>query len=51
MKTVSRAYGGMLCAEAVRMRILRSFLTDEQRMVAKVAKERSQKKLTKADDD
>uniref|UniRef100_A0A0K0FAH9 Large ribosomal subunit protein eL34 n=2 Tax=Strongyloides TaxID=6247 RepID=A0A0K0FAH9_STRVS len=35
-KTVSRAYGGNLCANAVKERILRAFLIEEQKIVASV---------------
>eukprot|EP01028_Stygiella_incarcerata_P006511 TRINITY_DN2664_c0_g1_i2.p1 TRINITY_DN2664_c0_g1~~TRINITY_DN2664_c0_g1_i2.p1 ORF type:complete len:115 (+),score=26.95 TRINITY_DN2664_c0_g1_i2:95-439(+) len=42
-RTVSRAYGGVLSHSHVRERILRAFLTEEQRMVKKVL-EKKQKK-------
>ena len=35
-KTVSRAYGGSLCGGAVRSRILRAFLVEEQKIVKKM---------------
>jgi len=38
LKTVSRAYGGSLCAKSVRLRIIRAFLIEEQRIVAMVMK-------------
>merc|ERR1711979_142543 len=37
-KTVTRAYGGSLCGAAVRSRIIRSFLIEEQKIVVKVLK-------------
>lgn len=45
-KTVSRAYGGTLSAKAVRTRVVRAFLIEEQRCVKQVmqAKEREVKK-------
>mmetsp|Transcript_50221 Transcript_50221/g.79972 ORF Transcript_50221/g.79972 Transcript_50221/m.79972 type:complete len:207 (-) Transcript_50221:98-718(-) len=41
-KAVSRAYGGNLCHQAVRLRILRAFLSEETRIASKVR--RTQKK-------
>merc|ERR1712130_462500 len=38
MKTVNRAYGGSLCASAVRERVVRAFLIEEQKIVSKVLK-------------
>merc|ERR1712126_35112 len=35
---VSRAYGGNLCAAAVRERIIRAFLIEEQKIVVRVLK-------------
>ena len=32
-RTVSRAYGGVLCASAVRARIMRAFIIEEQKIV------------------
>ena len=43
LKTVSRTYGGSRCAKCVRLRIVRAFLIEEQRIVAMVMKS---KKLT-----
>lgn len=51
-RTVSRAYGGVLCAEAVRHRIMRAFFNDElrgikfgiQNLNKGKAKKKSQKK-------
>merc|ERR1712114_121702 len=45
-KTVSRAYGGSRCHKAVRDRIIRAFLIEEQKIVARVlkAQESSKKK-------
>merc|ERR1712025_45112 len=37
-KTVSRAYGGSRCHKAVRERIVRAFLIEEQKIVARVLK-------------
>jgi len=47
-KTVNRAYGGVLSGGAVRDRIVRAFLVEEQRIVKRViklqaAKEKSEK--------
>merc|ERR1711915_745333 len=41
-KTVTRAYGGSLCAAAVRSRIIRAFLIEEQKIVVKVLKAKQQ---------
>ena len=38
LKTVSRSYGGSRCAKCVRLRIVRAFLIEEQRIVAMVMK-------------
>uniref|UniRef100_A0A0K0FDG6 Large ribosomal subunit protein eL34 n=1 Tax=Strongyloides venezuelensis TaxID=75913 RepID=A0A0K0FDG6_STRVS len=43
-KRVSRAYGGHLSANAVRERILRAFLIEEQRIVASVLNTRETSK-------
>eukprot|EP00871_Galdieria_phlegrea_P000215 jgi/Galph1/1194/GphlegSOOS_G6063.1 len=37
-KKVTRAYGGNLCGQAVKERILRAFLVEEQKLVKKVLK-------------
>jgi large subunit ribosomal protein L34e len=37
-KTVTRAYGGSRCAKCVRNRIIRAFLIEEEKIVAKVLK-------------
>merc|ERR1712109_119040 len=42
MKTVTRAYGGSLCGAAVRSRIIRAFLIEEQKIVVKVLKAKQQ---------
>ena len=42
LKTVSRAYGGSRSAQAVRLRIIRAFLIEEQRIVAMVMKSKKQ---------
>ena len=39
-KTVSRAYGGAICATCVKQRILRAFLIEEQKIVKKVLAEK-----------
>ena len=41
-KTVSRAYGGTLCGNAVRERIIRAFLIEEQKIVKKVLKKKAE---------
>jgi len=38
LKTVSRSYGGSRCAKCVRLRVVRAFLIEEQRIVAMVMK-------------
>jgi len=38
LKTVSRTYGGSRCHKCVRERIVRAFLIEEQKIVAKVLK-------------
>lgn len=43
-KTVTRVYGGNLCAKAVRERIIRAFLIEEQKIVKKVIKAQNQQK-------
>merc|ERR1712110_1350143 len=43
-KTVSRVYGGTLCHKAVRERIVRAFLIEEQKIVARVLKAQEGKK-------
>nr|AFK44937.1 unknown [Lotus japonicus] len=42
-KTVSRAYGGVNCAQCVRERIVRAFLVEEQKIVKRVRKAHSKK--------
>ncbi|KAJ3695621.1 hypothetical protein LUZ60_000998 [Juncus effusus] len=37
-RTVNRAYGGVLSASAVRERVIRAFLVEEQKIVKKVLK-------------
>jgi len=44
-KAVSRAYGGNLSHSALRVRIMRAFLTEEGRIVRKVQKARREKRL------
>ena len=47
-KSVSRCYGGTLSAAAVKARIVRAFLIEEQKIVKKVLQEKSKaKKKTK----
>merc|ERR1712048_374571 len=38
VKSVSRAYGGSKCSGCVRSRIIRAFLIEEQKVVARVLK-------------
>lgn len=49
-RTVSRVYGGYLCASALRQRIVRAFLLEEQKVAKKlvVAQKKAQKKTPKA---
>eukprot|EP00980_Cylindrotheca_fusiformis_P006887 scaffold1442_cov128-Cylindrotheca_fusiformis.AAC.8 len=42
-RTVSRAYGGAVCASCVKARIMRAFLLEEQKAVKKVLAERAGK--------
>ena len=49
MRTVSRAYGGALCGAAVKARIIRSFLIEEQKIVKKVLMTKKEKKPKKSD--
>ncbi|KAI3899767.1 hypothetical protein MKW92_011967 [Papaver armeniacum] len=42
-RTVNRAYGGVLSGSAVRERIIRAFLVEEQKIVKKVLKIQKQK--------
>lgn len=44
-KSVSRCYGGVLSGYAVRNRIIRAFLLEEQKIVKKVLKQHKQQKL------
>jgi large subunit ribosomal protein L34e len=43
-KTVSRAYGGSRCHQCVKLRIVRAFLVEEQKIVKKVLAEKLKKK-------
>lgn len=43
-RTVSRAYGGAVCAGCVKQRIVRAFLLEEQKAVKKLLAERNAKK-------
>ncbi|KAK1415923.1 hypothetical protein QVD17_31711 [Tagetes erecta] len=47
-RTVNRAYGGVLSAGAVRERIIRAFLVEEQKIVKKVLKIQKAKEKTAA---
>ena len=42
-RSVSRPYGGMLCAGAVRERILRAFILEESKIVKKMLVEKAKK--------
>lgn len=42
-KTVSRAYGGSVSANAVKEKIIRAFLVEEQKVVKRVLKESAEK--------
>ena len=44
VKTVQRVYGGSKCGRCVRSRIIRAFLIEEQKIVAKVLKAQASKK-------
>ena len=39
-KKVNRAYGGAVCADCVRQRIVRAFLIEEQKIVKKIESEK-----------
>merc|ERR1712130_170943 len=43
-KAVSRAYGGNLCHQAVRLKIIRAFLSEETRIASKVRKMQRKRK-------
>merc|ERR1712157_552920 len=43
-KPVSRAYGGNLCHQAVKLRIIRAFLNEETRIASKVRKGQRKRK-------
>merc|ERR1712157_335542 len=43
-KAVSRAYGGNLCHQAVRLKIIRAFLSEETRIASKVRKMQKKRK-------
>lgn len=42
-KTVTRAYGGSRCSSCVRERVVRAFLTEEQKIVKRVIKSKGGK--------
>mmetsp|Transcript_59249 Transcript_59249/g.53367 ORF Transcript_59249/g.53367 Transcript_59249/m.53367 type:complete len:183 (+) Transcript_59249:84-632(+) len=44
-KAVSRAYGGNLCHSALRLRIIRAFLSEETRIASKVRKAQKKAKI------
>ena len=44
VKSVNRMYGGSKCSKCVRSRIIRAFLIEEQKIVAKVLKAQAAKK-------
>merc|ERR1712176_568267 len=46
-KAVSRAYGGNLCHQMVRLRIIRAFLAEETRIASKVRKAQKKAKFDK----
>ena len=48
-KSISRAYGGNLCAGCVKQRIVRAFLIEEQKIVKKVLAEKTSLKKSKAE--
>ncbi|KAK3924177.1 60S ribosomal protein L34 [Frankliniella fusca] len=48
LKTVRRAYGGVLCHKCVKERIVRAFLIEEQKIVVKVLKAQKAAVKTKA---
>ena len=43
LKTVNRSYGGVLSHKAIREKILRAFLIEEQKIVKKVMREAEKK--------
>ncbi len=47
-RSVTRAYGGVLSAGAVRERIMRAFIIEEQRIVKKVLLDKQKEKAGKA---
>ena len=49
VKSVSRCYGGSLSGAAVKARIVRAFLIEEQKIVKKVLQEKSKSKKSKKD--
>lgn len=51
-RTISRAYGGYLCHSALRQRVVRAFLLEEQKIAKKLmSAQKAPKKQTKSDDD
>lgn len=49
-RTVTRAYGGNLCANAVRYRILRAFLNEERKAAARLVQEKRRAKKLRGKD-
>ena len=47
-RTVSRAYGGMLCAQCTKSRVMRAFIVGEHKIVRKVLIEKAKAKDSKA---
>mmetsp|Transcript_48939 Transcript_48939/g.72753 ORF Transcript_48939/g.72753 Transcript_48939/m.72753 type:complete len:119 (-) Transcript_48939:67-423(-) len=43
-RTVSRAYGGVLCMNCTRQKVIRAFLIEEQQIVKKVVAEAARRK-------
>lgn len=42
-KTVQRAYGGSVCGECVKNKVVRAFLIEEQKIVKRVLKDTAEK--------
>ena len=47
-RTVNRAYGGMLCAQCTKTRVMRAFIVGEHKIVRKVLIEKAKQKNMKA---
>lgn len=50
-KTVQRAYGGTVCGNCVKDRIIRAFLIEEQKIVKRVLKEKTEQAASAAKKD